>query len=129
MLRQTIVVLGIGVVVAGFASTVRAQSANSSSSGNNSVTLSGDSLRRVEGRTIGDSQNFFNPPSPDSRSSSETSIGTASRAPGGFRINRQQVDFVFGDTLNPQDNPTSFPAPGEQNDNERVKLQVPLLGQ
>ena len=128
MLRQTIVVLGIGIVVASFASTARAQSANSSSSGNNSVTLSGDSLRRVEGRTISDSQNFFSP-TPSSRSISETNIGTASRSPGGFRINRQQVDFVFGDTLNPQDNPTSFPAPGEQDENERVKLQVPLLGQ
>jgi hypothetical protein len=126
MLRQTLVVLGIGVVVAGFASTTRAQSANPSSSGNNSVTLSGDSLRRVEGRTISDSQNFFSPTSPASRSSSETNIGTASQSPGGLRINRQQVDFVFGDTLNPQNNPTSFPSPGEQNDNERVKLQVPL---
>jgi len=126
MLRQTLVVLGIGVVVAGFASTVRAQSTNPSSSGNNSVTLSGDSLRRVEGRTISDSQNFFNPTSPASRNSSETNVGTATQSPRGFRINRQQVDFVFGDTLNPQENPTAFPSPGEQGDNERVKLQVPL---
>src|SRR5919199_5354571 len=102
MIRQTLVVLGIGAVVTSYSSTAHAQSIISPTSGNGSVTLSGASLRTVEGRTLsGDYRSFFNRTSPTTQTNSVTNVGrltqTQRRSPLG-----DQVDVVVGDTLTPE---------------------------
>jgi len=126
-MRKTLVVLGIGALVAGLAPNAYAQT-TSSSSNDDSVTMSGASLQ-IEGRTVsGDYQNFFTGTSQQSQSNSATNIGrlrrSPQRSPLDSVLNNDQVDVVFGDTLDSQDEFTS--APGDQGDTDRVKLQFQL---
>lgn len=134
MIRESLIVLGIGAVVVGLASKVYAETTPSSSN-NNSVTLSGESLRTIEGRDVsGDYQNFFTGTSSDtsqpSQGNSATNIGrlrqSPQRSPLSSILNNDKVDVVFGDTLNSQDELADFSAPGDQGDSDRVKLQFQL---
>ena len=135
MIRESLIVLGIGAVVLGLAPKAYAQTTPSSSN-NNSVTLSGESLRTIEGRNVsgGDYQNFFTGTSSEtsqpSQGNSATNIGrlrqSPQRSPLDSILNNDQVDVVFGDTLNSQDELADFSATGDQGDSERVKLQFQL---
>ena len=135
MMRESLVVLGIGAVVAGLAPKVYAQTPPSSGSNNSSVTLSGESLRTIEGRKVsGDYQNFFTGTSSDtsqpSQGNSATNIGrlrqSPQRSPLNSILNNDKVDVVFGDTLNSQEDLADFSAPGDRGDSDRVKLQFQL---
>lgn len=115
MIRQILLVSGIGAVVVGLASTANAQSTPPSTSNNGSVTLSGQSLRTVENRSIdSDFQIFFN----DNSQTSQNAQGTPSSL-----SNENRLNVVFGDTLNPN-TPFTFPNSGDVGDSERVKLQI-----
>jgi hypothetical protein len=130
MLRQTLVVLGIGAVVAGYSSTAYAQSIFPSSSDNNTVTLSGESLRTVESRRINnDFPTFFNGTLPTTPSNSVTNIGRLTTSDQSPLIGDQPVDVVVGDTLNPELPLTAFPSTGDAGDSDRVKVQVQLGNQ
>lgn len=129
MIQGALVVLGIGAIVVGLAPIAHAQSADLSSSGNSSVTLSGESLRSIESRTVrGDYQTFFNGAVSTGQSGSGTNVGrltdTPKRSPLADVVG-EDVDVTFGDTLNPQ-SPTAFPAPGETGDRQRVRVQLDL---
>ncbi len=129
-MRQTLVVLGIGVLVAGLAPTAQAQSTSSSSSDSGSVTLSGDSLQTVESRTVsGDFLNFFNGTSPTGQDNSVTNVGRLRARPQTSPLSNvvgDNVDVIFGDTLNPEAPLTSFPSSGDAGDNDRVRVQLQL---
>ncbi|MBD0362039.1 MAG: hypothetical protein ICV55_04545 [Coleofasciculus sp. C3-bin4] len=130
MIRQTLVVLGIGAVVAGVAPIADAQSAMPSSSDNSSVTLSGRSLRAIESRTLADDyQNFFNGTSQVGQTNSVTNIGRLTQSQKNSPLSNvlsDQVDVVVGDTLTPDAPLTSFPSSGDEGDRNRVRLQLQL---
>lgn len=123
MIRQTLVILGIGAVVTGLASTAKAQSPSPSSSDNGSVTISGQSLRAVENRSITDDfRNFFNGTSQRGQTAGAGNVGSATSSPSGYSIGNG-LDVTFGDTLNP-DTPFTYPNSGDVGDSERVRVQV-----
>ncbi|MEQ8756783.1 MAG: hypothetical protein RID09_25135 [Coleofasciculus sp. G1-WW12-02] len=121
MRRHTLIVLGITAAVFGLAPLTQAQSDAPFSSNENSVTLSGESLRTVERRSLSnDYRSFFNtnsPIAPDEAGVNSTDSG--------FAIN-DRLRIVVGDTLNSGDPLDLFPAVGEEGDVQRLKLQVPL---
>lgn len=130
MIRQMLVVLGIGVVVASYASTAEAQSSFPSNSSNGSVTLSGESLRTIESREItSDYQSFFNRTLPNTQSNSITNIGRLTTSTSSPLLGDQPVDVVVGDTLNPELPLTAFPSTGDAGDSDRVKVQLQLGNQ
>ncbi|MEW6498040.1 MAG: hypothetical protein AB1589_36895 [Cyanobacteriota bacterium] len=118
MIRQILLVSGIGAVVAGLASTANAQSTRPSTSNNGSVTLSGQSLRTIENRSIdNDFQIFFN-----GTSQKGTNAARGAQSPLSSS-NEDRLNVVFGDTLDPE-TPFTFPNSGDVGDSERVKVQV-----
>lgn len=126
MIRETLLVLGIGSVVVGLAPIAQAQSTSPSSSSDNSVTLSGDSLRLVERRTVsGDYGTFFNGSAQGGQGGSAVNVGRLSDSvqPSPLGLD-EQVDIVIGDTLNRQNNPAGFPSSGDSGDRNRVKVQL-----
>lgn len=127
MLRKILVVLGIITAVASGVPIAQAQSVPPSSSTDSSFTLRGDSLRRIERRTIGgDSSSFFNETETPQlvENNSIVNVGRMTESPSNSPFNGQ-LDIVVGDTLNPRDE-LSFPPAGEIGDRQRVKLEVPL---
>ncbi|HEY9599000.1 MAG TPA: hypothetical protein V6D33_15150 [Cyanophyceae cyanobacterium] len=127
MMRETLLVLGIGAIVVGLAPNVQAQSTMPSSSSDSSVTLSGDSLRSVERRSLstGDYRTFFNGSAQPGQGGSATNVGRLTDSPQPSPLGLDdQVDIVIGDTLNSQDNPTAFPSSGDSGDRNRVKVQL-----
>lgn len=128
MLRQILVVLGIGTIVAGYSSTTFAQSSVPFRD-NNSVTLSGDSLRTVESRQIvSDYQNFFNKILPTAQTNSVTNVGRLTASPQRPLLGEQPVDLV-GDNINTERTLLSFPSRSDAGDTEKVKLQLQLGNQ
>ncbi len=129
MIQGALVVLGIGAVVVGLAPIAHAQSGEMSISTDSSVTLSGESLRTIESRTVsGDYRTFFNGAATDGQTGSATNVGrltdTPKRSPFSDVVG-EDVDITIGDTLNPQ-SPTAFPPSGEVGDRQRVRVQLDL---
>lgn len=123
MIRQVLLVLGTTAVLASLASVVNAQSASPSSPENGSVTLSGQSLRAVENRSINDDfRTFFNATSQEGHNSAQTNGGRGTSTSSNSSTN-QGVNVLFGDTLNP-DTPFTFSNSGDVGDSERVKVQL-----
>ncbi len=126
MLPKTLAVLGIGAVVAGFASVAQAQSAMPSSSSDSSTTLSGDSLRTVESRTVsGDYRSFFRGTASVMEGNVETNANSGSKSPEGLQL-ENGLEVVVGDTLDSRDSLNVFTNGGEPGDRERVKVQLQL---
>ena len=126
MRREALVVLAIGAIVTGLAPLAQAQSGIPSSSNDSSVTLSGESLRTVENRSVSDDyQRFFEATSQRGQDNNGSLPNKPNQAGAGFTIN-QQFQLVVGDTLNSGDPLNLFPRDGEPGDPQRVKLQVPL---
>jgi len=121
MRHHTFLVLSIITTVFGLAPLAQAQSSQPFRSNDNSITLSGESLRTVERRSFSnDYRSFFNNNSslvPDETgvSAEDSSIAISDR-----------LQIVVGDTLNSGDPLDLFPAVGEEGDVQRLKLQVPL---
>lgn len=127
MLRPILVVLGIPVIITSYSVTAYAQSSPTIS--NSSVTLSGNSLRAVEGRGIvRDYQNFFNGTLPTSQPISVTNVGRITTSQQRPMIGNQPAEVV-GDNLNPDFPLLSFPARSDGADTEKVKLQLQLGNQ
>lgn len=123
MIRQVLLVLGTTAVVTGLASTANAQSASPSSSDNSSVTLSGQSLRKVENRSISDDfQTFFSGTSQQGQYPSATNVGRVTQSPTRAPIG-DGVEVIFDDTLDPN-TPFSFPNSGYTNDSGQVRVLV-----
>lgn len=129
MVRKTLAVLGIGAVVAGFASVAQAQSAMPSGSSDSSTTLSGDSLRTVESRTLsGDYRTFFRGTVPVAEGAVDGNATDDSKSPEGFQL-ENGLEVVVGDTLDSRESLNVFTNPGEPGDRQRVKVQLQLGGQ
>jgi hypothetical protein len=123
MIRHILLVLGTTAVVTGLASTANAQSASPSSSDNRSVTLSGQSLRTVENRSISDDfQTFFNRTSQGGEYPSETNVGRVNKSSSGSPIG-DGVEVIFDDTLDAT-TPFTFPNSGYTNDSGQVRVLV-----
>lgn len=123
MIRQILLILGTTAVVTGLASTAHAQSNNPSSSNNSSVTLSGQSLRAVENRSISDDfQNFFSGTSQGGEYPTTTNVGRVRQSPSSSPIG-DGVEVIFNDTLDPN-NPFSFPNSGSTNDSRQLRVLV-----
>lgn len=130
MIRKILVVLGIGAIVTGLAPLAQAQSSQPSSSGNEAVSLSGNSLRAVESRTLADyNRRLLNGTSAGSQNNSLTNIGRLTQSRKSSPISDvldERVDVVFGDTLKAPATINSFPSAGDAGDSDRVKLQLQL---
>ncbi len=125
MKREALVILGIGAIVAGGIPMAQAQSGMPYNSNNSAVTLSGESLRTVENRTVSDDyRSFFPGNSQNSQNGNAQPTGNNSSQPSLELNNRLQI--VVGDTLNSRDPLDLFPNTGDAGDRQRVKLQVPL---
>jgi hypothetical protein len=123
MIRHLLLVLGTTAVVTGLASTANAQSASPSSSDNRSVTLSGQSLRTVENRSLSDDfQTFFNRTSQGGEYPSGTNVGRVNKSSSGSPIG-DGVEVIFDDTLDPN-TPFTFPNSGYTNDSRQVRVLV-----
>ncbi|MEQ9626281.1 hypothetical protein [Coleofasciculus chthonoplastes] len=121
MRRYTLVVLSITTAVFGLVPLAQAQSDSPFSTNDNSVTLSGESLRTVQRRSLSnDYRSFFNTNSPIA----PDAVGVNS-TDSRFAIS-DRLRIVVGDTLNSGDPLDLFPAVGEEGDVQRLKLQVPL---
>lgn len=127
-MRQLLFILGIPVIVTGYSVTAHAQS-NLTPASSNAVTLSGNSLRTVEGRgIIRDYQNFFNGTLPTTQTNSVTNVGRITTSPQPPLIGNQPAEVV-GDTLNTDTPLLLFPARSDAADAEKVKLQLQLGNQ
>ena len=123
MIRRIFLVLGITTVIAGLAPIANAQSASSSNSNNSSVTLSGQSLRSVENRSIsGDFQTFFSGTSQGGEYPVETNVGRLTQSPSKSPIGNG-IEVIFDDTLN-SSTPFTYPNSGDTNDSRQVRLQI-----
>jgi hypothetical protein len=123
MIRQILLALGTTAVVTGLASTANAQSARPSGSEPSSVTLSGQSLRQVENRSInGDFQNFFSGTSQGGEYPVQTNVGRVTKSPSTAPIG-DGVEVIFDDSLDPG-SPFSFPNSGYTNDSGQVRVLV-----
>ncbi|MEQ8969111.1 MAG: hypothetical protein RIE73_01795 [Coleofasciculus sp. C1-SOL-03] len=121
MRRHTLVVLSITTAIFGLVPLAQAQSDSPFSSNDNSVTLSGESLRTVQRRSLSnDYLSFFN-----TNSSIVPDEAGVNSVDSGFAIS-DRLRIVVGDTLNSGDPLDLFPAVGEEGDVQRLKLQVPL---
>ncbi|EDX73455.1 hypothetical protein MC7420_3629 [Coleofasciculus chthonoplastes PCC 7420] len=121
MRRHTLVVLSITTAVFGLVPLAQAQSDSPFSANDNSVTLSGESLRTVQRRSLSkDYRSFFNTNSPIAPDAAGVNSTDSS-----FAIS-DRLRIVVGDTLNSGDPLDLFPAVGEEGDVQRLKLQVPL---
>jgi hypothetical protein len=123
MIRQILLVLGTTAAVIGLASTVRAQSASPPNVENGSVTLSGQSLRTVENRSInGDFQTFFSGTSQGGEYPRAVNVGRINRSPSSSPIGNN-VEVLFDDTLD-SSTPFTFPNSGYTNDSTQVRVLV-----
>lgn len=119
------ILVGTALAV-GLAPVALADSIPTSSSENSSVTLSGESLRRVSPRNASDDfGNFFLGTSSIGQTGTETEDESADSSGGGFQINNQ-LELVVGDTLDSRESLNLFPLESEPGDSQRVKLQVDL---
>ncbi|NEP00982.1 MAG: hypothetical protein F6K58_20445 [Symploca sp. SIO2E9] len=125
MIRKILALLGIGAFFAGSASIAHSQAPVPSPSEDGSVTLSGESLRTVEGRTINDSLTFFSETSLNTQNNPEGAEAVGGKSDSGFLLN-EKLELVIGDTLNSGDPLELFPNSGDRGDSERVKVQVEL---
>lgn len=130
MINKAVVVLGIGALVTGLAPLAQAQS-TAPSTNTGAVTVSGSSLQAVEGRSIADFNSSLSGTGQAGQSNSGTSVGRLTRKPEKSPladiIKNDNVDFVFGDTLNQQNenSPLTFPNRGDAGDGG-VRLQYQL---
>ncbi len=126
MIRQTLIILGAGFVVTGLAPLAYGQSVQPAESADDSVTLSGESLQRIEGRTAEtDSQTFFNDaPSAASTNTDGAGIGGSQPTPS-LQIN-DRLEVVVGDTLDSRDSLYLFGPSNEPGDPQRAKVQFEL---
>lgn len=126
MIRQTLIILGVGFAVTGLAPLAYGQSVQPTESVDESVTLSGESLQTIEGRTADrDYQTFFDEaPSSASMSTDATGIGDSQSTPS-LQINNQ-LEVVVGDTLDSRNTLYLFGPSNEPGDPQRAKLQFEL---
>ena len=126
MRREALVVLGIGAIIAGGTPIAQAQSRMPSNSNNSAVTLSGESLRTVENRTVSDDfRSFFPGNSQNSENGNQSQPTGNNQSQPSLELNNR-IQVVVGDTLNSGDALDLFPNTGDAGDRQRVKLQVPL---
>ncbi|MBE9125860.1 MULTISPECIES: hypothetical protein [unclassified Coleofasciculus] len=126
MRRKTLVILGIGIAIVGLAPIAQAQSGRRSDSSDSSVTLSGESLRTVENRSLSNDYGaFFNGALEAADGDADSEPSPTNQSPSGFRIN-DQLRLVVGDTITTEDDLNLFTNPAELGDSQRVKLEVPI---
>lgn len=129
MIRGTLVALSMVAVVASFAPATQAQSSKPRQSERENVTLSGESLRGIRGRTVDkDFQIFFPQTIPITRQNSGTlTNGATSQESSGVRLpDGTELDVSVGDTRNNQ-NATPYlegVRRNEQDDGVKVQLQL-----
>ncbi|NEO41767.1 MAG: hypothetical protein F6J90_37775 [Moorea sp. SIOASIH] len=122
MIRKTLVIVGIGWIVVGLVPLAYAQSGAQSSEPSGSVTLSGDTLRQVNGRTVSDDYGTFFPTSLEL----EEKEGLGNNLQPKFKVgSRDNVDIVFGDTIQ-QEELNVFPQSPTNRNTQKVQLAVPL---
>ncbi len=126
MKREALVVIGIGAIVAGGIPIAQAQSRMPYNSNNSAVTMSGESLRTDENRTVSDDyRSFFPGNSQNSQNGNQAQPTGNNGSQPNLELNNR-LQLVVGDTLNSSDPLDLFPNTGDAGDHQRVKLQVPL---
>ncbi|HBE21149.1 MAG TPA: hypothetical protein DDW51_27050 [Cyanobacteria bacterium UBA11367] len=126
MRRAALVISGIGAIVAGVTPIAQAQSGMPSNSNNSAVTLSGESLRTVENRSVSDDSRYFFPGnSGNSQNGNQAQPTGIDESQPSLQLNNN-LQIVVGDTLDSGDPLDLFPNTGDAGDSQRVKLQLPL---
>jgi len=129
MIRKTFVLIGIGALVTGLAPIAQAQSTRQPSVNTGAVTLSGNSLRTVESRSISDFNSFFNGTGQTAQTNSATNVGrltqSSKKSPLNDILKNDNVDVIFGDTPGRKDavDSTSFPTAGDTGNGDTVRVQ------
>jgi len=118
MLRKTLVVLGIGAAATTIATVAQGQSQLPPGQNTGSITLSGESLSTVEGRSA---EEFFGKKS-ESPSDGSQEYQTLSDV---FQPVRG-VNLIYGNPIDFQDEYELFKPSGDVNQTQRVNLEVPL---
>jgi len=119
MLRKTLVVLGITAVVTALAPIAQAQSEQLPDRNAGSITLSGESLTTVEGRSAED---FFQKTSefePDNGIEEQKSVSDAFQPIRG-------VNLIYGNPIDFEDEYELFKPSGDVNNTQRVNVELPL---
>lgn len=119
MLRKALVVLGIGAVVTAIAPTAYGQSRLPSEQNAGSITLSGESLSAVEGRSA---EEFF-------RKTSELESGNGTEEyPSLSEVFQpiRGVNLIYGNPIESQDEYELFKPSGDVNSTQRVNVELPL---
>jgi hypothetical protein len=125
MIRQTLILLGVGFAVTGLAPLAYGQSVRPADSTDDSVTLSGESLQTIEGRTAEtDSQRFFDE-APSATLTGTDGAGMGGSQPPSLQIS-DRLEVVVGDTLDSRDTFYLFPPSDEAGEPQRAKLQFEL---
>ncbi|NET61725.1 MAG: hypothetical protein F6K47_38080 [Symploca sp. SIO2E6] len=119
MLRQTLVVLGMGAVITTLAPVAQGQSQLPSGQNAGSVTLSGESLTTVEGRSA---EEFFREQSEVPSDNGFQEYQTLSDV---FQPVRG-VNLIYGNPIDFQDEYELFKPSGDVNQTRRVNVEVPL---
>ncbi|NEQ63937.1 MAG: hypothetical protein F6J86_04515 [Symploca sp. SIO1B1] len=119
MLRKTLVVLGIGAAATTIAPVAQAQSQLPPGQNTGSITLSGESLTTVEGRSA---EEFFGKKSESSSDNGSPEYQTLSDV---FQPVRG-VNLIYGNPIDFQDEYELFKPSGDVNQTQRVNLEVPL---
>lgn len=129
MIRRVFFVIGIGTLLTGLAPIAQAQSTRPSSPNNGAVTLSGNSLRTVESRSIADFNSFFIEAGQTAQTNSTTTVGRLTQTPKKSPLNdilkNDNVDVIFGDTPSPENaaGSNSFPTNGDSGNGDTVRVQ------
>jgi hypothetical protein len=119
MLRRTLVVLGIGAVVTALAPIAQGQSELPSDHNAGSITLSGESLTAVEGRSA---EEFFRKSSqvePYNGTEEYQSLSDVFQPVTG-------VNLIYGNPIEFQDKYELFKPSGDVNNTQRVNVELPL---
>ncbi|NEP57109.1 MAG: hypothetical protein F6K31_08805 [Symploca sp. SIO2G7] len=119
MLRKTLVVLGIGAVATTIAPVAQGQSELPPRQNTGSITLSGESLSTVEGRSA---EEFFREQSEFPSDNNPEEYQNLSDA---FQPIRG-VNLIYGNPIDFQDEYELFKPSGDINQTQRVNVEVPL---
>ncbi|NEP10760.1 MAG: hypothetical protein F6K14_11195 [Symploca sp. SIO2C1] len=119
MLPKTLVVLGIGAVVTALPPIAQGQSEIPFERNPGSVTLSGESLTTVEGRSAGE---FF-------KKTSEVEQGNGTEQYQSLSDTFQPirgVNLIYGNPIEFEDEYELFKPSGDVNNTQRVNVELPL---
>lgn len=130
MSYRAFLIFGIGTVIAGLSSLVQAQTIPIPSDPSNSdVTLSGESLTTVEGRTSTEDYEYFFPETAPPRSNGASALNTGqisiSAEEDFASFLEKEYGVVIGDTIRYPEYMEIFRSSGDTNSTQSIRFKIP----